>query len=108
MTTVPLEGIGTSIEAEPKAIEGRTPLSLAFARLRRDRVAMISAVVIVLLILVALCAPLIAHLTGHSPETQYRETGLSPAGLPRPPSKTFWFGTDNLGRDIFIRVLYGT
>ena len=81
---------------------------LALARLRRDRVAMASAATIVVLVAVALGAPLIAHLVGHDPTTQYRDTGLTPAGLPVGPSRHFFFGTDNLGRDVLVRILYGT
>jgi peptide/nickel transport system permease protein len=46
-------------------------------------------------------------LTGHPPNVQYRETGLTPDGLPVGPSSTFWFGTDDLGRDVLTRVAYG-
>jgi peptide/nickel transport system permease protein len=106
VTAIPLEGVSPIVtEAD---VEGRTPLRLALARLRRDRVAMVSAAVIALLIVVAVAAPLIAHLAGHDPSTQYRETGLTPAGLPVAPDRHFWFGTDNLGRDVFVRVVYGT
>src|SRR5262249_33098412 len=45
---------------------------------------------------------------GHSPTEQFRETGLSPSGIPVGPSRVFWFGTDNLGRDVLVRVIYGT
>jgi peptide/nickel transport system permease protein len=107
MSTVPLEAVSPP-SAEVRTIEGRSPLRLAFARLRRDRVAVASAVVVLLLVVVALGAPVIAHLIGHDPTTQYRATGLTPAGLPVGPNRHFWFGTDNLGRDVFIRVLYGT
>jgi peptide/nickel transport system permease protein len=107
MSTVPLEAVG-SIATEVRTIEGRSPLRLAFARLRRDRVAVVSAATILVLIAVALAAPLIAHLVGHDPTTQYRDTGLTPAGLPIGPSRHFLFGTDNLGRDVFVRVVYGT
>jgi peptide/nickel transport system permease protein len=111
MSTVPLEAVGAvapAASAGYQDIEGRSPLRLAWARLRRDRVAMTSAVVIVVLVVLALAAPLVAHLVGHAPETQYRDTGLTPAGLPVGPSRHFLFGTDNLGRDVFVRVLYGT
>jgi len=111
MSTVPLEAVPTVAPAADTAvggIEGRSPLTLALARLRRDRVAMASAAIIVVLVAVALGAPLIAHLVGHDPTTQYRDTGLTPAGLPVGPSRHFLFGTDNLGRDVFVRVLYGT
>jgi peptide/nickel transport system permease protein len=93
--------------ADGEAIEGRSPWQLAWSRLRRDRVAIGAMVVIVIVVLVALCAPLIAHLVGHPYDAQYRETGLTPEGLPVAPSSTFWFGTDDLGRDVLVRVAYG-
>jgi peptide/nickel transport system permease protein len=46
-------------------------------------------------------------LTGHGVDTQYRATGLTPDGLPKPPSHEFWLGTDDLGRDILVRIAYG-
>ncbi|GAA1582206.1 MULTISPECIES: ABC transporter permease [Kribbella] len=92
---------------EPRAIEGRSPFSLAMRRLRRDKVAMISLGVIVLIVLMALLAPLFAAVTGHPPNEQYRSIGLTPDGLPRGPNGTFWLGTDDLGRDILVRIAYG-
>lgn len=35
-------------------------------------------------------------------------TALAPAKRLRPPSETYWFGTDMLGRDIYSRVIYGS
>ena len=32
---------------------------------------------------------------------------IMPINRLKPPSAQFWFGTDNLGRDIFSRVIYG-
>jgi peptide/nickel transport system permease protein len=89
------------------AIVGRSPWLLAWQRLRRDRVAMISLAVIVLIVLMAVFAPLATTLTGHPPNEQYRTVGLTPDGLPRGPSSTFWLGTDDLGRDILVRIAYG-
>jgi peptide/nickel transport system permease protein len=88
-------------------IEGRSPWSLAWARLRRDRVAMVSLGVIVVIILVAVFAPVFTAITGHGPDDQYRVTGLTPDGLPMPPSSEFWLGTDDLGRDILVRIVFG-
>ena len=94
------------LEAPPQ-IQGRSPFALAMRRLRRDRVAMVSLAVIVLIVLMAVFAPVFAHLTGHPPNEQYRDTGLTPDGLPRPPNSTFWLGTDDLGRDVLVRIAYG-
>ncbi|HET6741160.1 MAG TPA: ABC transporter permease [Kribbella sp.] len=92
---------------EPKAIEGRSPFSLALRRLRKDKVAMISLAVILLIVAMAILAPVFTALTGHPPNEQYRDIGLTPDGLPRGPNGTFWFGTDDLGRDILVRIAYG-
>jgi len=98
----------TSHEPEAEAIQGRTPWELAWRRLRKDKVAMISLVVIGLVFLLAIIAPLIAQWTGHGVNTQYRDSGaLDENGLPVGPSSRFLFGTDPLGRDILVRVAYG-
>jgi ABC-type dipeptide/oligopeptide/nickel transport system permease subunit len=99
------EALGT-VSDEPAAIEGRGPWQLAWRRLRRDKVAMVSLGVIVLIALLAVAAPLFVHLTGHPPNKQYPD-GLTADGLPQPPSSTFWFGTDDLGRDVLVRTVYG-
>jgi peptide/nickel transport system ATP-binding protein len=96
---------GTTPEAS--GIEGRSPWRLAWDRLRHDRVAVITASFILLLILLAIFAPAFAHLTGHGVNEQNDTAGLTPAGLPRPPSSAYWFGTDDLGRDLFVRTIYG-
>src|SRR5262249_35565748 len=96
------------VPTEPaRAIEGRGPWQLAWARLRRDRVAIACAVVIVLIALIAILAPLISRLVGHGPDAQYLDTGLTPDGLPRAPNAHFLFGTDDLGRDVLVRAAYG-
>ena len=68
-------------------IQGRSTWQLAWARLRRDRAAVISFVVIVLIILVAIFAPVFAAITGHGVNEQFRTTGLSPDGLPAAPGR---------------------
>ena len=62
---------------------------------------------IAIIVIVALAAPLVAYLTGHGPNEEFQTVGLTPDGLPRPPSRTFLFGTDDLGRDVLVRVVYG-
>ncbi|HEY7015012.1 MAG TPA: dipeptide ABC transporter ATP-binding protein [Streptosporangiaceae bacterium] len=96
---------GTTLEGT--GIEGRSPWRLAWDRLRHDRVAVVSASFILLLILLAIFAPAFAHLVGHGVNEQNDTAGLTPSGLPRPPSSVYWFGTDDLGRDLFVRTIYG-
>jgi peptide/nickel transport system permease protein len=94
-------------DRSPHAEAARGPWQLAWARLRRDRVAIGSFAVICVIALMAIFAPVIAAIVGHGPDTQYRTTGLSPNGIPVAPNSTFIFGTDDLGRDVFVRVVYG-
>jgi ABC-type dipeptide/oligopeptide/nickel transport system permease subunit len=99
-TTVPTgDGVGR--------IEGRSTWQLAWARLKRDRAAIVAFAVIVAIILMAIFAPVLASITGHGANQQFRETGLSPAGIPVGPNSTFLFGTDDQGRDVLVRIAYG-
>ena len=67
-------------------------------RFRRNRLAIVGLGFVVLLILVALFAPWIAP---------YGITERSPGQFRQPPSADHWFGTDNIGRDMFSRVVHG-
>jgi peptide/nickel transport system permease protein len=88
-------------------IQGRSTWQLAWARFKRDRAAIIALVIIVLIALCAIFAPLFADVTGHGVNQQFRQTGLSPDGIPYGPNSTFVFGTDDQGRDILVRIAYG-
>jgi peptide/nickel transport system permease protein len=90
-----------------RAIEGRSQWRLAWRRLRHDKAAVASAAVIVIMAALALAAPAFAALTGHGPAQQFPNTGISATGAPAGPGRTFWLGADELGRDLFIRILYG-
>ncbi|MES2715555.1 MAG: ABC transporter permease [Pseudomonadota bacterium] len=68
------------------------------ARLARDRVAAVSAVLLGLIALSALFAPWVAPY-----DPYYTDLSKTMA----PPSAEHWFGTDNTGRDMLSRVLYG-
>lgn len=85
----------------------RGSFELTMRRLRRDTASMVALCVIVLIVLLALVAPWIAGITGHSPIEQFRETGLSPMGIPVGPNAEFWLGSDQLGRDVLVRLAYG-
>jgi peptide/nickel transport system permease protein len=101
------EAQGPGADYVAGAIQGRSPWHLAFERLRHDRVAVVSAVVIVLIACLAIFAPLVATITGHGPDTQFHMTGLTPEGIPVGPGKHFLLGADELGRDILVRICYG-
>ena len=105
--TAPGQAAADAAAARPEAIQGRGPWRLAWDRLRRDPAAIASAAVIVLIATAAVAAPAVAHAVGHGPNDQYPDIGLTTAGLPVGPSRTFLLGTDNLGRDLLVRVLYG-
>ena len=71
----------------------------AWKRLKKNKLAIISFVVLILLALVAIFAPLIAPYDPYAQDL---------TRLNEPPSADHWFGTDDIGRDVFSRVVYGT
>ncbi len=78
----------------------RSPRQVNLAgRTLRNPLSLAGVVLISLLILLAWVAPLIAPSDPLKTETARRL---------QPPSAAHWFGTDQLGRDILSRVLYGT
>ena len=83
-------------------------LALVWRRLRRDRTAMIGAILVVVIVSMAVFAPFLAP---HDPAEQFRD-GLTPDGQPIPStllsgSGRFPLGTDANGRDLLSRMLYG-
>jgi peptide/nickel transport system permease protein len=75
-----------------------SPGARAWRRLMRRKGAVVGLIIIVLLVLIALFAPLIA---------QYDPAQQSWTAIRKPPSAQHWFGTDESGRDLFARVIYG-
>src|SRR5256714_11274676 len=68
---------------------------------------MVSLGFIVFLVLVAVCAPLIIKLVGARPPNAQSTKYLDSFGTPTGPSSENFMGVDQLGRDVFSRVLYG-
>lgn len=90
------------------AIEARTPLQLALSRIRSDKIAWAALGMIVFVALLAIVAPLIASVTGHQPEVTDTVNGTNSFGQPLGPGVNgFSLGSDNLGRDILVRIAYG-
>jgi peptide/nickel transport system permease protein len=97
-----------SVDLVAGEITARSPLQLFWRRFRSDRVAMVSAIFIVLLILIAIFAPLIVKLFG-LPAPSVQNPNLTDAfGTPIGPTGAHPFGVDPLGEDVMSRVIYGT
>jgi len=67
---------------------------------------MVGLVFVVLFFLMAIFAPVIAAIIGHGPNELFPQMVTS-LGLPKGPRPGFWFGADQVGRDVLVRVVYG-
>jgi ABC-type dipeptide/oligopeptide/nickel transport system permease subunit len=65
---------------------------------RVNHAALVGLIVILLIVVAAVFAPLIAR---------YDPNALDLINMRKPPSAAHWFGTDDMGRDVFARVIYG-
>lgn len=70
-----------------------------YRKLRKNKLAMVGGFIVVFYIAIALLAPLIAP---HDPYA------IDLLGKLKPPSAEHWMGTDDKGRDVLSRLLYGT
>lgn len=70
----------------------------AWMRLKRDKMALVSLIVVIAIVLAAIFVPILSRY-------DYAATDLTQTYLP--PSAEHWFGTDDLGRDLFVRNFYG-
>jgi peptide/nickel transport system permease protein len=109
MSVTELEFQAHRVESAPEAaIQGRSQWQLTWARLRRDKMAVASIVVILIMTVLAILAPVVAGLLGHGVYQTFTGTGLSADGLPVAPGvHGFPLGTDYVGRDLLVRILYG-
>ena len=74
------------------------PASLVWLGLRRHRLAMASLAVVAVMAAACAAAPLLAG---------YEFDAIDLSAIRRAPSWAHWMGTDDLGRDLFARILYG-
>lgn len=94
-TSAPTENVPTS--ASEQVADAPTAGRATWRAYRRDPLGIASLVVLALLVVVAVLAPVLADYPA----------GTGPAVL-APPSTQHWFGTDNLGRDVFGEVVWGS
>jgi len=78
---------------------GEPPWLRALRRLVRRRAAMIGLALVVFFILLAAAAPLVAP---------YDPLATSWAAVRKPPSAAHLFGTDEIGRDVLARIIWGS
>ena len=83
-----------------EAIAGRSLWQDAFTRLKRNRAAVVSLVVLAVIALLAVFAPLLSPYP-------FDEVDFEKIGVPPDFADAHWFGTDANGRDLFVRTLYG-
>ena len=88
----------TAIAVPDRAEELESPSRRALRRLIKRKGAVAGLIVIAIFIALALFAPVIAP---------YDPIATSWTLVRKPPSALHWFGTDDLGRDIFTRVIFG-
>ncbi len=69
-----------------------------FFRLRKNKLAMIALFMLLIIVMACILVPVF------SPYTM-RQTSAADSNLK--PNSTYWFGTDNIGRDLFTRLFYG-
>jgi peptide/nickel transport system permease protein len=114
--------VGVAVAADPveparspaagaKEIVGRSPGQLAWLRLKRDRVGMISGGALIFFVLLAAAAPLVSRVYGKGPQESFRhllDNNGNPLGYLGGMSPDHWLGVQpRLGRDIFIQIVYG-
>lgn len=78
--------------------EPRTPWALVWEQLRRHRMAVASVGIVAFMTLLCAAAPLLVP---------YEFDAIDLGAIRQAPSLDHWMGTDDLGRDLFTRILYG-
>jgi ABC-type dipeptide/oligopeptide/nickel transport system permease subunit len=89
--------VSTALEDAPQ-FEAESRFAQFAGRFLANRSATFGGLILLLLVVCAAFAPLIAP---HNP------LAINPIMRLRPPSAEYWFGTDEVGRDLFSRIVYG-
>src|SRR5262245_47195695 len=82
----------------PRVRKSRHPLTAAFIRTGRNPLGSFGLCILGVLVFMALAAPILAP---YDPIVQHQGKEL------QGPSSEFWLGTDELGRDLLSRVIFG-
>lgn len=71
---------------------------LFLSRLFRRRLVLVACLLLLVIVTLAIFAPLVSP---------YTPTGMRVSQRLQPPSSSYWFGTDEFGRDVATRIIYG-
>jgi len=93
-----MSAVAGSVAVPKRAPGQRSPAALALGRFLARRAAVAGLVVIVVFVVVAIAAPLVSP---------YNPTATSWTAIRKAPSVAHWMGTDENGRDVLARVIYG-
>jgi peptide/nickel transport system permease protein len=106
------EAAAASAAEAKAAVQGRSLGRIAWERLKRDKLALTGGIVVLVLIVIALLAPVITSLVGQDPDV-YHQSLIDPL-FGTPTGSLGGISGDHLlgvepvnGRDIFARILYG-
>lgn len=102
------EGNEMQVPGPEAAVEKSLPASSGFRYIWRQlwvsKTGMVGAVIVLIVLLTAVCAPLISS---HDPAAVDPLKRLKPPVWMDGGSSEYWLGTDNLGRDMWTRIVYG-
>lgn len=93
-----LQNMSSTLTANAPALREPGPWARAWNKLRKKRLSMLCLLVVLGFVAMAVFAPWLA--------TQ-DPTAASWSAIRKPPSAEYWFGTDELGRDVFSRLVWG-
>jgi peptide/nickel transport system permease protein len=91
--------VGEAVPAAPAKARAETIWAQTSRRLKRSNTAIFGLLVVIVLILVATFADVLAP---------YSATDTNPNAMFQMPNSQHWLGTDQLGRDMLSRIIYGS
>ncbi len=110
MIATGVTGEGAALMQKAQDVQGRSLWVDARHRLVRNRAAVVSIIVLAIIAVMAILSPLLSRYAYNA--VDYATISCAPDWWPGHDAAchaggTHWFGTDSVGRDLFVRVLYG-
>jgi ABC-type dipeptide/oligopeptide/nickel transport system permease subunit len=84
-----------------------TPLKTSLIALVRNRLVLVGASILFVLIILVMAAPMLTRVHVLQAPNQQDQKGVDEDGMPLPAGSNYLLGTDNLGRDTLSRVIHG-